>query len=113
MTVEAPSRAVNFKSAFCTQFKCSPAQFEKKLFRETIRPDMRTIAFVVRCCYPGFFRRDFECIQKIGVATNEREFLTVVNALPFDPRFNGGFLRGFLRLRISVRRLERIAKRIF
>src|SRR5436190_4752198 len=113
MAVEAPGSAPNFKSTFCSRFECSPAKFEKKLFYQAIEPDLRPIAFVIRCFRPNFFRRDFECIRDIAATTNEREFLAAVNKLPLDPRFNGGFLRGFCRLRISVRRLEDIASRVF
>ncbi len=102
----------DFKTAFCARIDCKPRQFEKRLFWETVNPDYRSLAFVIRCFYPGFFRRDREYIQLIGAATNKGEILAIVNKLPFDPKFSQGFLRGFLRVRILGRRLVQIANEI-
>jgi hypothetical protein len=103
----------DFKTAFCARMECKPRQFEKKLFWETVNPDLRVLVFFIRCFYPGFFRRDREYIQRIGTATNKEEILAIVNKLPFDPKFNQGFLRGFLRVRILGRRLVQITNEIF
>ncbi len=103
----------DFKTAFCARINCKLKQFEKRLFWETVNPDYRVVAFAIRCFYPGFFRCDREYIQRIGAATNKGEILAIVNKLPFDPKFNQGFLRGFLRVRILGRRLVQIANDIF
>lgn len=74
---------------------------------------MKSLAFVFRCLVPGYFRRDFECIQRIAVAKNKTEVIGIAHRLPFDPRFSQGFFRGFLHLRISDRLVMQMANRVF
>ena len=113
MTHESPSHIRDFKSLFCKEFGCSPRRFEKKLFWQTMNPDMKPIALLLRCIRPGFFRRDFEYIRLLGAARTKADIVRIVNPLPFDPSFNGGFLRGFLRIRISARRVVQITNQLF
>jgi hypothetical protein len=112
-TIEPTTHRRDFRSVFCGRFGHSLKKFEKKLFWQAVDPNIKPVAFAISCLHPGFFRRDFECIRRIAATDTPQDVAAIVNGLPYDPRFNRGFLRGFLRIRISGRRLVRIANQLF
>jgi hypothetical protein len=99
----------NFKTAFCTRFEYPQEKFEKHIFWNAIHPEMKPLAFLIDRFRPDFFRNDLDFIRSLATAETKQEVRIIVNSLHFDPTFERGFLRGFLRVRISRRRLTRIA----
>jgi hypothetical protein len=102
----------NFKTAFCARFEYQQEHFEKRVFWNAVHPEIKIVAFLIRCFRPSFFRSDLDCIRSIAAAETKEEVRAIVRSLRFDPNFNRGFLRGFLRVRISGRRLTRIANNV-
>jgi len=58
---------------------------------------------------PSFFRSDLDCIRNVALAETKQEVRVGINSAQYDPAFHRGFIRGFLRVRISRRRLSRLA----
>jgi hypothetical protein len=102
----------NFKTAFCARFEYAQENFEKRVFWNTVHPEMKLVAFLINCLRPKFFRSDIDCIRSIATAESKQEVRAIVNSLQYDPAFKQGFFRGFLRVRISGRRLTRLAGKV-
>jgi hypothetical protein len=102
----------NFKTAFCARFEYQQEHFEKRVFWDSMHPEIKILAFLISCLRPSFFRSDLDCIRSIATAETKDEVRAIVRSLRFDPNFNRGFFRGFLRVRVSGRRLTRLANKV-
>jgi hypothetical protein len=102
----------NLKNAFCARFEYPQDKFEKRIFWSALHPEMKPLAFLIDRLRPDFFKNDLDFIRSLGTAETKQEVRIIVNSLHYDPTFERGFLRGFLRLRISRRRLTRIASEV-
>jgi len=102
----------NFKTAYCARFEYPHDNFEKRVFWKALHPETKPIALLINCVWPGFFRSDLDCIRSVATAETKQEVRAIVNSLQYDPAFKRGFIRGFLRVRISGRRLTRLAARV-
>jgi hypothetical protein len=102
----------NFKTAFCARFECSQDNFEQRVFWKTMHPEARPVALLIRLLRPKFFQSDLDCIRNLAGADTKQEVRSLLNALQYDPAFKCGFFRGFLRVRISGRRLTRLAAKV-
>ena len=110
---ELITRTEDFRTVYCKRFGCRPEKFEKRFFWQVMDPDIKPLAFVIRWLSPGFFRRDFECIQRIGASKSKTEILGIANRMRFDPQLNHGFFRKFVRIHISERLVKNMANRVF
>jgi hypothetical protein len=102
----------NFKTAYCARFEYPHDNFEKRVFWSAMHPEIKPVALLINCVWPGFFRSDLDCIRSVATAETKQEVRAIVNSLQYDPAFKRGFFRGFLRVRISGRRLTRLAARV-
>ena len=102
----------NFKTAFCDRFAHPQVNFEKEVFWNALHPEMRPVAFLIRKLWPGFFHSDLDCIRSIANAESKQEVRAIIASLHYDPKFNRGFIRRVLRVRISGRRIMRLAGRV-
>jgi len=102
----------NFKTAFCARFEYPQESFEKRIFWNAVHPEIKPVAFLINCLRPSFFRSDLDCIRSIATAETKQEVRAIVNSLQYDPTFKQGFFRGFLRVRISGRRLTELAGKV-
>ena len=102
----------NFKTAFCARFEYPPEKFEKRVLWNALPPEVKPLAFFIGRFRPDFFKNDLEFIRTLSTAETKQEARLIINSLHYDPTFVRGFLRGFLRLRISRRRLTRIASEV-
>jgi hypothetical protein len=102
----------NFKTAFCDRFDSPPENFEERVFWSAMHPEVKPMAFLIRCLWPKFFAPDLDCIRRLATAESKDEVRAIINSFQYDPSFKRGFFRGFLRVRISGRRLTRLASRV-
>jgi len=77
-----------------------------------MHPEAKPVALLIRFVRPNFFRSDFDCIRNLAGADTKQEVRSLLNSLQYDPAFKSGFFRGFLRVRISGRRLTRLAAKV-
>ena len=98
-----------FKSLFCEQFGCSPAEYEERAFRKILYGHARLLAPVLRTLKPAFFVEDFNFIRYLGDAADFRQ--AKVDVLDFNDlqRKHWRLLHGSLRIRVSGRRARRLA----
>ena len=101
-----------FKTAFCARFEYPQDKFEQRVFWNAMNPEIKLVAFFISCLRPSFFRSDLDCVRSLGTAETKQEVRAIVDSLRFDPDFKRGFFRGFLRVRISGRRLNRLASKV-
>lgn len=109
---EPMNRTYNFKTAFCERFEHPHENFENRVFWNALHPEMKPVALLIRWLRPSFFRSDLDCIRSIAHAESKEEVRAIINSLQYDPTFKRGFFRGVLRVRISGRRLTRLAGRV-
>jgi hypothetical protein len=111
-TREPMNSPYNFKTAFCARFEYQQEHFEQRVFWDAVHPEIKIVAFLISFFRPSFFRSDLDCIRSIATAETKQEVHVIVSSLRFDPNFNRGFFRGFLRVRVSGRRLTRLANKV-
>ena len=110
--LEPMNMSYNFKTAYCARFEYPHENFEKRVFWKAIHPEVKPVAFLINYLWPGFFRIDIDCIRSVAAAQSKREVGAIINSLHYNPAFKRGFFRGFLRVRISGRRLTRLAAKV-
>ena len=101
-----------FKTAYCARFEYPQEKFEQRVFWNAMNPEIKPVAFLISCLRPSFFRSDLDCVRSLAAAETKSEVRAIVDSLRFDPNFKRGFFRGFLGVRISGRRLTRIASKV-
>jgi hypothetical protein len=85
-------------------------QAELRLFREALYPEARWLAPLLRL-RRGHFDPDWRFVRAAGRATTMDEFQVEVRHYS-DDKAHRGWLRGRLKLRVSVRRLRRLAREL-
>lgn len=97
---------------FCERFKCPPNKFEEKLFWMCVRPNVLWIAKICWIFYRRMFATDLEMLRQLGRTSTTRELRFELESFRHyhPPR---GFLRRELKVRVSGRRLLKVASRLF
>ncbi len=101
------------RSLFCERFRCDPADFEKRVFWKCLYPHAKVIAPLIRLVSPGLFERDYHFIRGFGNAKDWKDAKSEILALRYEDRFHPRFLRNALRIRISRRKANQLAARLF
>ncbi|MBM4201799.1 MAG: hypothetical protein FJ189_11010 [Gammaproteobacteria bacterium] len=71
------------------------------------------LAWLIGRLWPRFFRQDFEVIEGIARVRNWAELDLELQGYTSNLLFQGGLFRRHLRLRLSSRRLRRLATLLF
>jgi hypothetical protein len=100
--------AKTFQQLYCDRHGCALEKFEKKIFWSCLYPHAVPFAALLRWFDRDFFRRDFEYLYLIGLATDANEFRREVEALEFSGQLDDGAFRRLLRLRVSAERLMKL-----
>jgi len=97
---------------FCEHFKCPPENFQDKLFWMCIKPNVSWIAKICWVFNRRMFASDLEMLRQLGRTYNTRQLRYELESFRHyhKPR---GFLRRDLKVRVSGRRLLKIASRLF
>ncbi|MGC8743567.1 MAG: hypothetical protein ACP5T0_06795 [Verrucomicrobiia bacterium] len=107
---KAPQRCL--QEIFCDYFKCPPEKYEERLFWLCVRPNVVFIAKILWIFYRRIFYGDLEMLRQLGRTSNTREIKYELESFRHynPPR---GFFRRDLKVRVSGRRLLRIASKLF
>jgi hypothetical protein len=97
-----------FAARFCVHQALSFEEFDEKVFSTCLYPLARQVRNLLSL-KRDYFATDYEFVASVGRVTNMRELDEVVRDFADSGR-NNGFLRGALKLRISARKLRRIAR---
>jgi hypothetical protein len=103
----------DFKSRFCEEFGCAPAQFEERAFAECLYPVARLLAPVIRILRPNYFAPDLALIGYLGKSPSRRNAMNELAAFMESNEARGSFARKTLRIRISARRTSQLTARLF
>ena len=107
---DGPTQAPkNLQTAFCERYGCVPEEFEAKVFWRCLHRHALPVARVIWLCNREFFNPDLQAIRLLGSARSARELLAEVNSFRDDYPSRSRFLRESLRIRISGKRLLRLA----
>ncbi|MCD6052455.1 MAG: hypothetical protein K0Q55_3873 [Verrucomicrobia bacterium] len=88
----------------------APKNFEEDVFWQALYPHARTFAKIM--CHIGrpFFQKDLDLIRRIGSVTSTQEANFEIDYQRYQ-RPDYGLFRGYLRLRISGKRLIHIVRK--
>lgn len=104
--------STTFKQAYCERVGCREQEFRHRLFRKTLYGHARPVALFIRLFRPTFFAMDFELIDSAGNAQSWKDLSNAIEEFSFSNKLRGGPLRRTFRIRISCRRLGRLARRL-
>ena len=102
----------SFMMRYCRTRGVLPAAFANQLLLETLYPHARPLLGLLTQLNPDHFRADYEFIEDVSRMQHHTDFGDAVECYITHPA-NAGFLRRRLRLRISVRRMLRLANDVF
>lgn len=102
----------DFRTAFCERFQCPPAEFEKRAFWRCLYPHATVAARLIQLVNPDYFEPDLRTLRHIGNASTVTHLLAEVNSFRADYRMRSRFLYDVLRLRISGKRVLRLASEV-
>lgn len=103
----------SFQAAYCARFQCGAGQFARRVFWRCLYPHAAPAARVLLWVWPRFFQMDFEGIAHLGQTLSWQEFNAELATLTYHNHLRRGSLRGLLRLRVSGRRMRRLAHELF
>ena len=102
-----------FEQAYCQRHGCSPAQFTEQVFWRCLPPLARlALPSLIAMFNPIYFSPDHELIQAAGRADNMSQIDHQIMEFQDDSR-NDDWWRRRARVRISTRRLRRLAHQYF
>ncbi|HTA30314.1 MAG TPA: hypothetical protein VK731_07500 [Candidatus Cybelea sp.] len=104
---------VPFKTLYCEKFKCAPDDYEERVFRRSLFWHARLLAPLLRTITPGFFVEDFKFIRYLGEALDARQAKVDVMDFKDTDRKNWRLLHTGLKIRVSHRKVRRLAFRLF
>jgi hypothetical protein len=113
MTIPESSSSRDLKTLFCGRFRCSPSDFDRRALRKCLYLHARIFAPLLRMLSPDCFERDLVFIDYFGKATSQEEVVAEVTALKYLDHTEPRFARRALRIRISMRKAGKLAKKLF
>ena len=93
----------DFKSLFCEYGGCAPEDYDERAFRACLYWHARMLAPLIRVVSPKYFERDLALIRYLAAAPGRRHAMNELAAYMEANDSKGGFVRKFLRIRISAR----------
>ncbi len=107
---QIPQRCL--QEIFCENFKCPVDKYEERLFWMCLRPNVIPLARIIWILHRNFFFNDIEMLRQLGRTSNTRELRYEIESFRHSnpPR---GFIRRDLKVRVSGRRLLKIASKLF
>ena len=108
-----PSRDATLKELYCAFHGCPADAFERHLFKRTVRLHLGWFAGICFRLWPDSFRRDFRELTVAGHVASRGQLRDVAADLRNDPREPRTFLRDFLGIRVSGRKLMSEAETVW
>ncbi len=99
----------SLQKAFCRKFSCPPEEFERKAFAAVVYPHVR-IFLLLGGYRSDYFGPDRAVVSYCGRLCSRVELDRELGEFAQMPE-NRKFLRSVLRLRVSGRRIKRLAAR--
>jgi hypothetical protein len=103
----------SFKMAFCEVFGCSSERYETKVFWRCLY--LHSLPLAIICCVicPSIFAKDRQLISTVANLSEMRELMAEADSFASEIRMDRKILRHRLYLRISGRKLVKLAASVF
>lgn len=102
----------DFRNLYAKYARCHPEEFNNRVFWRTLYWHAIPFAWVIRLFSPEFFRLDWETIDRVAQTFDGREFSRDLDRYRFLNGQARSFLRSFLLVRISGKKLIRLHRRV-
>jgi hypothetical protein len=102
----------DFCQRYCEKIGVDPREFTARLLRRTLYPQARLLRPLLQLLDSDYFAADRDFVSGVGRISRRDEFSVEANEFAHHPS-NRGFARKVLRLRISVRRMQREVTLVF
>ena len=99
---------LSFQEKFCDAHHCTPEDFKRRVFWRCLRRHALPFAPILLLFKPGYFYCDWELITAAGCALSLNTVQAEIGEFFCDTR-NRGWWRRRLEIRVSGRRLSRLA----
>ena len=99
-------------SLYCDKFKCPPTDFEKKVLWRCMHPLAVPLASGMWLVHRRHFQTDLTLIEGVKQATTYREVKDQIS-FACTPHRPLNYLRIIFNIRMSKRRLQRLARELF
>jgi hypothetical protein len=115
--IDVPRRPVRaptctFASLFCEKFQCAPEKLEEEVLWRCMQPRFVFVARLAWKYIPDFYLPDFHLINQVRDLTGVEDVSSEIEAFRYHHPARG-FLRGWLRLRISGQLVVNLAYQLF
>ncbi len=102
---------LSFRERYCAHYGLRPEQFETHLFGRALYPHARPVRWLLDRS-PNYFMADREFLRNVGDLRSRRSFHAEAGEYGSHAK-NTGFLRRWLRLRVSAERVRLIMESIW
>jgi hypothetical protein len=109
----ALSRPRNFKALVCQQLRCSPQDYEERLFSYCLHLHTRPIARLLSRIDPDFFEEDIGLICDLATAGSHAEVRMELDRFYGRNLRDRNWLRKTFSLRLSGKRVLSLSRRLF
>lgn len=100
-----------FAGLYCEKHGIHPSAFTQHVFRRTLYPHARLIAWFIQRVSDDYFMPDLDFVHDVGQITKYREFTAAGMEYGYHP-LNRGFLRRVLKIRISTELMQRLVREL-
>ncbi len=104
--------ALTFQAAFCEQFRCLPAEYERVLLGRVFYFHARLLAPFLRWLNPDFFEEDLAIVRDLADMTNPEIIGSELSFFHGRNVRDTNWVRKTFLLRVSAGKLRRICIRV-
>ena len=102
-----------FGSAFCERFACAPEKYERRLFWRALPRHAIAVAVPLLLLRPSFFDADFRLLSDLRDCGGRKQFDAALSDFAYRNHMGRSALRVVFRVRVSGRRLLKVACDLF
>ena len=103
--------ASRFADRYCQRHGIAPERFMRSVLRRSVPWHVRPLLPLIGLFRPMHFTADYDFIEAVGWLREQRDYQFAVREFSEHPA-NRGFLRRWLRLRVSVGRVSELVREI-
>lgn len=110
MTSEAKPTFSDVRMAFCHRYRCRPEEFERKLFRKSLRLHARLLMPFLGWFRPHTFNADWSLVETVGRSRNANEVEDRLSEFRDWNLIDRSRRRRWIGLRISPSRMRSVVR---
>lgn len=102
----------DFKTAFCRNYRCKPADYEHACFKKNLFPHARLCYWLFTGNNRDFFREDFDLLRELATVSCPDTFRYEVNRFYGRNVREKRFLRRVMKIRLSGRKIRTMGAKL-